>query len=317
MGVQVVLYFLIFCSVFLGLQALIGMGRQLGVKIKHANRRLKQLEKEQTPADLVAKMRKDRSIGEDGKLKSWIQSIGKMVVQSGLPLGSNGIYFVMAGFALAGAAAALFFVNDAFWIPVGFVAGFVFPIFVLRFLVNRRRMKAVGQLPEALDVVIRSLRAGHPVPVAINLVGQEMPDPIGSEFGIVSDEISFGSDVSTAIQRLADRVGQEDFELLAAMIRLQERTGGNLVELLASNAETVRQRQKMRLKIKAVSAEGRMSAMILNAAPIGLYLIVQVAAPNFYGDVQDHEIVKYGLMGAAAWMFIGNLVMRRMINFKV
>ena len=317
MGLQIVLYCLIFSSAFLGLQAAIGAGKQIGVKLKLANYRLKQLEKEDTPAALIAKMRKDRSIGKDGKLKALNHKIGKLVLQSGLRLGSNGIYFIMIGAAALGAVLTLIFFNQAFMVPLGFFAGAMFPLFVLNFLVKRRRNKAVAQLPEALDVIIRSLKAGHPVPVSISLVGREMPDPIGSEFGIVSDEISFGSDVSKAIQRLADRIGQEDFDLLAAMIRLQERTGGNLVELLASNADTIRQRQKMRMKIRAVSAEGRASALILNAAPIGLFLIVRAAAPDFYGSVDDSNIVKYGLVGIAGWMFIGNLVMRKMINFKV
>jgi len=108
-----------------------------------------------------------------------------------------------------------------------------------------------------------------------------MPDPIGSEFGIASDEVSFGSSISAAIQKMSDRIGHEDFELFSAMIRLQERTGGNLAELLRSNAKTIRDRQKMRLKIKAASAEGRMSALILNAAPILLFLAIQKMSPEF------------------------------------
>ena len=314
---QYLLYTLIFCSAFLGLQAAIGAGKQVKVRIQHANYRLKQLEKESNSAVMIAKMRKDRSIGKDGKLKSLNEKLGKMVLQSGLRLGTHGIYIVILATTLGGLAAAMMFFEPAYMWPVGMIAGAVLPIFLLKFLVNRRRNKAVAQLPEALDVIIRSLKAGHPVPVSIGLVGREMADPIGSEFGIVSDEISFGSNVSAAVQRLADRVGQEDFDLLAAMIRLQERTGGNLVELLASNADTIRQRQKMRLKIKAVSAEGRVSAMILNAAPIGLYLVLRIAAPDFYGDVEDSTIVKYGMIGVVFWMFIGNLVMRKMINFKV
>ncbi len=314
---QFLLYTLIFCSAFLGLQAAIGAGKQISARIKHANYRLKQLERQENPADLVAKMRKDRSIGRDGKLQSLNKKLGKLVLQSGLRLGSQGIYFLMIASALLGLAAAMMFLSQVYVWPIGFFVGAAAPIFVLKFLVNRRRNKAVAQLPEALDVIIRSLKAGHPVPVSIGLVGREMSDPIGSEFGIVSDEISFGSNVSAAVQRLADRVGQEDFDLLAAMIRLQERTGGNLVELLGSNADTIRQRQKMRLKIRAVSAEGRVSAMILNAAPIGLYLVLRLAAPDFYGDVEDSDIVKYGMIGVVFWMFIGNLVMRKMINFKV
>ena len=203
------------------------------------------------------------------------------------------------------------------WAVGGLLLGFLAPIFILKFLVKRRRNTAVTQLPEALDVIIRSLGAGHPVPVAMSLVAREMPDPIGSEFGIASDEISFGSTISAAVQRLSERVGHEDFELFSAMIRLQEKMGGNLAELLASNAKTIRDRQRMRLKIKAASAEGRMSALILNAAPLLMFLGVRQFAPEFYGDVEGNPILTYSLWGVFIWMAIGNLVMRKMINFKI
>ena len=182
---------------------------------------------------------------------------------------------------------------------------------------KRRRAEAVTQLPEALDVIVRSLGAGHPVPVAMALVAKEMPDPIGSEFGMVSDEIAFGSQLTNAVQRFAERIGHPDFDLFAAMIRLQERTGGNLAQLLRANSDTIRGRQKMRLKIKAASAEGRTSAMILNLAPIAVFMLVNLLSPDFYGNVSDEPIVKKTFMAVTVWMFIGNLFMRKMINFKI
>jgi len=232
-------------------------------------------------------------------------------------LGTYGIYIALPVFSLSLAVTLFLLKSTLLWAGIGAAIGFVLPIFILRFLVKRRRHKAVTQLPEALDVIVRSLAAGHPVPVAMALVGREMPDPIGSEFGVASDEVSFGANMSAAIQRLADRIGHDDFELFSAMIRLQERTGGNLAELLRSNAKTIRDRQKMRLKIKAASAEGRMSAMILNLAPIFMFMMIQWMSPDFYGDVEDNPIMTYALWGIVIWMGTGNLVMRRMINFKI
>jgi len=98
---------------------------------------------------------------------------------------------------------------------------------------------------------------------------------------------------------------------------LQEKTGGNLAELLEGNAATIRARQRLRLKVRAASAEGRASALILNAAPVCLYFLVRLIAPDFYGDVQDNPIMTYLFAGIIGWMFIGNMVMRKMINFKV
>ena len=268
-------------------------------------------------AGVISKKKRSRGLDEDDQIQVFMEWIGRKVVQSGLPLGRYGIYFSMLGLAVLCAAAFGFIKGSLLWAFAGGAVGFVVPIFVLQYLVKSRRNRAVTQLPEALDVIIRSLGAGHPVPVAMSLVAREMPDPIGSEFGIASDEIAFGSSISAAVQRLTDRVGHEDFELFAAMIRLQERTGGNLAELLGSNAKTIRDRQRMRLKIKAASAEGRMSALILNIAPLLMFLGVRKMAPDFYGDVEGSPVLTYSLWGVVIWMGIGNLVMRKMINFKI
>lgn len=317
MTMQWLLYVFVFCSAALGFHAVLGMGRQVAGKVNVANFRLKQLEKNNDSHALLARMRRDRSIGKDGKLKALNTKLGTLVLQSGIRLGANGIYGFMLLGGLMGTGLGFVFLKTPLWMMACGAAGTALPVLVLAFLVKRRRARAVSQLPDALDVIIRSLRAGHPVPVALAMVANEMPDPIGSEFGIVIDEIAYGSGISSAIQRMAERVGQEDYDLFAAMIRLQEKTGANLAELLASNANTIRARQRMRLKIKAVSAEGRMSAMILNAAPIGLFCLIRVAAPDFYGEVEDAEIMKYAFWVIGFWMLIGNLVMKKMINFKI
>lgn len=314
---QWLIYLLVFCGGFLALQAIIGGGRQAAIRVRLANDRLRRMQKDEPQVEVLSKMRKDRSLGSEGELKALFIWLNQLVLHSGLPLGAYGIYVALPTFSLSLALTLFLIKGTLIWTGIGAILGLLLPIFILKFLVKRRRHKAVTQLPEALDVIIRSLAAGHPVPVAMALVGREMPDPIGSEFGVASDEVSFGANMSAAVQRLADRIGHDDFELFSAMIRLQERTGGNLAELLRANAKTIRERQKMRLKIKAASAEGRMSAMILNLAPIIMYLLIRWASPEFYGDVQDNPVMTYAFWGIIIWMAIGNLVMRRMINFKI
>lgn len=312
-----IIYFLVFCAGFLGLQVIIGASRHASQRVKLANDRLKRMREEESQVAVLSKMRKSRGLNNSGDLEPLLNWIGQQVLQSGLPLGAYGIYPIIAASTVIFGIAALIIKGTLIWGLAASVAGMGLPIFILTRLVKRRRTKAVTQLPEALDVIIRSLSAGHPVPVSMNLVAREMPDPIGSEFGIASDEISYGASVSAAVARMSERIGHEDVELFSAMIRLQERTGGNLADLLRSNAETIRSRQKMRLRIKAASAEGRMSALILNLTPLVLYLGVQALSPDFYGDVADNPTVRYTFWGLAVWMGIGNLVMRKMINFKI
>jgi tight adherence protein B len=311
------IYALIFAAAVLALQTFIGMGKHAFKKAKMANDRMQRLANEKDATVVLAKLRTRRGMTRDGDLAGAIIWLKKLVLHSGLPLGNYGIYAVLLGSFLSLGIFAFLLKSTFMWAMIGCGGGLILPIAVLKFLAKRRRSKAVSQLPDALDVIVRSLGAGHPVPVAMALVGREMPDPIGTEFGVASDEISYGASISQTVQRLAERVGHEDFDLFSAMIRLQERTGGNLAELLRKSADTIRNRQKMRLKIKAASAEGRMSAMILNIAPIVLFLLINLAAPDFYGDVKGHKVITYATYGIIGWMLIGNLVMKKMINFKI
>ncbi|WP_233341586.1 type II secretion system F family protein [Robiginitomaculum antarcticum] len=299
------------------MQAVIGGGRQAVVKVRLANARLKKLEADETRILVVEKMRKSRSLNADGDLDAVNRWLNTLVLQSGAPLGKGGIYVIMGGLSVALPAIFFTLTQNYYYALAGLALGALGPIFGLKVLVKRRRAKIGSQLPEALDVIVRSLSAGHPVPVAMNMVGREMPDPIGSEFGMTNDEISFGASLGEGIQRMAERVGHADFDLFAATVRLQERTGSNLADLLRANSKTIRDRQRMRLKIKAASAEGRMSAMILNLAPLLLYISIRLVAPNFYGEVADNPMLNYGLGAAVIWMIIGNLVMRKMIAFRI
>ena len=134
---------------------------------------------------------------------------------------------------------------------------------------------------------------------------------------MAADEVSYGMSLTHAIHRMAERAGDPDVELFSATVRLQERTGGNLCELLKANTKTIRERQTMRLKVKAASSEGRVSAMILTSAPFMVMGAIHVMRPEFYGDVIDDPLVRYVFPVLFVWMGIGNLVMRKMINFKM
>jgi len=314
----IVLYLTVFAGAMLAMQAVISGGRQAATHMRVANARMRRLNKREAHIDVIARQKKSRRLNADNEFTALFTRLNGLVRQSGLPLGRYGIYAALVATPLLLAVASYLWKSNYWLTGAATLTGLALPILVLKKCVSRRRDKIGSQLPEALDIIVRSLAAGHPVPVAMAMVAREMPpDPIGSEFGIATDEISYGSSMGVGVQRMAQRVGQQDFDLFAATVRLQERTGGNLAELLRSNAHTIRERQRMRLKIKAASAEGRMSAMILNVAPLLLYSAVQLTAPDFYGEVKGEKLMTYGFWAAGVWMLIGNLVMRRMINFRI
>ena len=197
------------------------------------------------------------------------------------------------------------------------IAALLLPLAVLLFMRKRRHGKFAAQFPDAMDIIVRSLRAGHPVPVAVALVAQELPDPIGTEFGIAADEITYGADVETAMRNLYFRVGQEDLPLFVTAVSIQGSTGGNLSEILENLSSVIRQRFKMRRKIKALAAEGKFSALFLSGLPVAIFFLLNVVAPDFYSSVWNQSLTKMGLTLAGTWMFFGNIVMYKMCNFRI
>ncbi len=311
-----ILYVLAFSSVFLAARSLIDFGKDAR---DHSlvNKRLKVQSENDSIAEAVMELRRKRGLDEDGNRVIKSDWLGRLVARSGLDYkpGTWAAIAIGTGAVVAGAAYYFFGLLAAL---AAFPSVALFGPYLVLSILGGKRERALGeQLPDALEIVVRSLQAGHPVPTAIALVGKETPDPLGSEFGLVADEISFGSSLDQAIEKMAARTEHPDINLFSAIVRLQTRTGGNLADLLASNSRTIRQRQKMRLKIKAASAEGRMSSLILTAAPFVVLLAMHMLTPNFYGDVIHEPLIQYGLGGAFVWMAIGNFVMRKMTNFKI
>jgi tight adherence protein B len=308
---------LVFAAVFLAAQALFGLLRTARVK-RMVNQRLKVAERVGGIQELVVELRKQRGLDASGDLKAGLRWLTALIVASGVPYDARRWLTAIGLAALAGAAAVLLLAKSLLLAPLGAILGGIgAPIAFLKVKAAARSKALAEQLPQALDIVVRSLEAGHPVPTAVALVGREMPDPIGSEFGMAADEIAYGATLEQAVERMAARCQHLDVDLFAATIRLQERAGGNLTGLLKLNAHTVRERQKMRLKIHAATAEGRMSAIILTASPFVAAGAIMVMAPDFYLEIIHEPFIQAGLAGLGVWMFIGNIVMRRMIAMKI
>jgi tight adherence protein B len=267
---------------------------------------------------MVVELRKQRGLNADGRRGGAISWLSDLIVTSGVPYDPKRWAAYTVGVAAAGGLALAFLTkNLILFIPGALALGLVAPLVFLKVMAGKRNAALGVQLPQALEIIVRSLEAGHPVPTAISLVGREMPDPVGSEFGMAADEIAYGATLEQAVERMSERCQHPDIDLFAATVRLQERSGGNLTGLLKLNAATVRERLKMRLKIKAASSEGRASAMILTAAPFVCIGFIMISSPHFYGDVIHVRFVQIGLAATGVWMFIGNLVMRNMINMKL
>jgi tight adherence protein B len=285
---------------------------------KNVNRRLKLLKNQPDRENILVQLRRERGLSSTGGYGMWLVSFNQLVMQSGLTIGIKKLLLVIVLVTIGSFAFGLIWrgnLTEALMIAL--CCGIAVPYMVLRFR-RSRRQKAFGvQFPDALDMIVRSLRAGHPTPIALTMVARELPDPIGSEFGIVVDEITYGADLETALRNLYVRVGQDDLPLFVTAVAIQGSTGGNLGEILNNLSGVIRQRFKMRRKIRALAAEGRASALILSSLPIAMFLIIHLVSPNFYASVWDIPLTKQVLFGAGVWMGIGNLIMYRLVNFKI
>jgi tight adherence protein B len=282
------------------------------------NRRLSLLSETNDRQSILVQLRRERGLSRAGDFRLPLLSLNRLIVQSGLSIGLSRI-IVFAAVTGVVSMVGLYVLRGGLVQAVvgGLFGGLFLPYFALRMVRGRRQKKFGTQFPDAIDIIVRSLRAGHPVPIAVNMVAREMPDPIGSEFGLVADEVTYGADLETAMRNMYTRVGQDDLPLFVTAVAIQGSTGGNLGEILENLSSVIRQRFKMRRKVRALAAEGRASALILSSLPILMFGVVQVVAPDFYGSVWQFDITKTILGMAIGWMMVGNFTMYKMVNFKI
>jgi tight adherence protein B len=260
-------------------------------------------------------LREERGLAEFESPR--LRRYNDFLAQTGLRLDRNLLLLCM--FTLT----ALLFVVLGLVLGYGawaFVAAMCFAVLLIVLFFKIVRQRRIGRfaelLPDSIDVMVRGLRAGYPMPAALDLVAKEMPEPVGTEFALTSDEISFGQDIRAAIDNLYRRVGQDDLLFLIMAINVQSQTGGNLAEILGSLSRLLRNRAKVKMKVRALSADGRMSAVVLSLIPFILFGLISLISPSYFGEVRDHPLVVPALIYATISLVLGNIVMYRMVNFK-
>ncbi|GAA4762566.1 type II secretion system F family protein [Novosphingobium ginsenosidimutans] len=182
---------------------------------------------------------------------------------------------------------------------------------------QKHRQRMEEQFPLALDIFTRSLRAGHPIASAISLVTDEMSDPIGSEFGLVADEVAYGAELTDALLGMAERWDLDDMRMFVVSVSVQSETGGNLAEILQNLSNVIRARASLYMKVRALSSEGRMSAVMLTALPILTLVGLFAINPGFYLDVATDPIFVIGFPALLVLYALGVLIIRRIVDLKV
>ncbi|MCW3797182.1 type II secretion system F family protein [Sphingomonas sp. BN140010] len=227
------------------------------------------------------------------------------------------VLFLLLLVVAAATGTALGFGRLLMLATLALLIGGMIPIMYLQVRATRTRKKMQDQFPVALDVFIRGLRAGHPIAAALDLLTVEMPDPIGSEFGLVVDEVTYGADLRDALQAMAERWDSDDMRMFVTSLSVQAETGGNLAEVLENLSTVIRERHSMMLKVRALSSEGRMTAVMLTALPVLAFTGLFLMNPGFYLDVADDPAFVPGFTGLLLFYVVGFIWIRKLVNLKV
>lgn len=320
----------IFASIFLLSQVVLGAAWRNRAKVAAVNRRLRMIREGTGREEIAARLRKN-SPSEFNQFPAPIakalREFQRMFFAAALPLTMGQALFWMGlAFLLICAIMILAVVFAALPLTAGVILlvvvlaaalAFALPSFVISVFARNRRKKMEQQFPVAIDIFVRALRSGHPIASAIDLLTQEMEDPIGSEFGLVSDEVAYGADLTDALDAMADRWDLEDIRMFVVSLSVQIETGGNLAEILGNLSQVIRARASLYLKVRALSSEGRMTGWILSVLPVITFVGMFFVNPRFYLDVARDPIFMIGFPSLLALYFIGVFWIRKLVDIKV
>jgi tight adherence protein B len=236
--------------------------------------------------------------------------------QAGLSLSKRQFILLSAALGLVAFAAA--YAVDAGMLPAfgaGFAAALGAPRWLLKYLKKRREEKFLNAFPDSVDVIVRGIKAGLPLLDCLRIVCNDAPEPIKSEFRQIVESQAIGIPIGEACAKLFDRMPLAECNFFGIVITIQQKAGGNLSEALGNLSRVLRDRKKMKAKIKAMSMEAKASAIIIGALPVAVMILVYITSPSYIELLWTHPMGRMMLVACATWMLMGTLVMRKMINF--
>lgn len=311
------IYGLIFVAALLGLSTLFQIVGNARKSKSQVTNRIEALREEKGAEVAYGELLQRRGLGGRDGEQTLGGRLNRLIIQTGRELSPIQRVLYLIALIFLGYVLCLFLItsNSIAAAVFGVVFGFTAAVVILVVLRNRRRKLYTEQLAPALDIIVRSLNAGHPLATSIALVSREMPDPIGSEFGILSDQLTFGSELEQAMLNMYDRVGSDELNMITVSVSVQRGTGGNLAEILENLAKMIRSRIMIKAKIKAISAEGRVTAWIMLIFPFALYYMLNILIPSYFDLVWESGYGGFIMGGCLALIFFGMIIIRRLVNF--
>ncbi|MBL9054913.1 MAG: type II secretion system F family protein [Rhodobacteraceae bacterium] len=314
------IYILIFVAVLVLVEGLYltVFGKSISLNSR-MSRRLALLEKNQNREQVLEQLRKEMSQHLNSRGIPLYSILAAKAQKANIAFSPQQLIMIMGGLSVV-AYLGLTLGTEAST-PVRALIAIAMGIGGVYTWVNNKAKKRMAlleeQLPDAVELMVRSLRVGHPFSSAIGIVSKEVPDPLGTEFGMIADEAAYGRDVAESLKAFAERMDSQDLRFLAVAVTIQQQSGGNLAEILDGLAKVIRARFKLFRRVKAITAEAKWSGMFLSAFPIGALIMISVVKPDYYDKVKDTPAFIPAALVVAVFLVVNVVFMKMMVNIKV
>lgn len=315
-----VIYILIFVAVIVIVNGiyLVTFGKSIRLN-NRLSRRMSLLESNSNREQVLEQLRKELNQHLNAKNIPLYSVLAKKAQHANIAFSPNALIGIMGLVSLIAFVLLTMFTSGALVMRV--VLGLVMGVGGVYVWVGRLAKKRTGmleeQLPDSVELMVRSLRVGHPFVTAIGIVAKEVPDPLGTEFGVISDEAAYGRDITEALKAFAERMDNQDLRFLAVAVTIQQQSGGNLAEILDGLAKVIRARFKLFRRVNAITAEAKWSGRFLSFFPIGALVMILLVKPDYYDAVQETNAFIPAALFVAVFLAVNMIFMKIMTNIKV
>ena len=319
-GPEPIIYGLIFVAVLVLVEGLyltvFGNSIRLNSKV---NRRLEMMKQGAGREDVMEQLRKEMNQHLGAKKLPLYSLLAEKAQKGGIAFSPQQLVLVMGALAAVAFAGLTFGTSTdaATRAGISIVMGIAGVYLWISAKAKKRMDMIEEQLPDAVELMVRSLRVGHPFSSALQIVAKEVPDPLASEFGLIADESAYGRDVGDALKHMAERLDMQDLRFLAVAVTIQQQSGGNLAEILDGLAKVIRARFKLFRRVTAITAEAKWSGNFLSGFPFLALIMINVIQPNYYDKVIDTPAFVPACLAVAGFLIANLFVMKNLVNIKV
>lgn len=317
---ELIIYVLIFVGVIVLIEGiyLTIFGKSISLNSR-VNRRLEMLDKGTNREEVLEALRKEMQQHMKAQSIPIYSLLANKAQKAAIAFTPKQLIMMMAGLSVA-SYAALTAGTEADG-SIRAVISVAMGVGGVYFWINRRAKKRTSmieeQLPDAVELMVRSLRVGHPFSSAINIVSKEVDDPLATEFGLIADEAAYGRDVGEALREMAARLENQDLRFMAVAVTIQQQSGGNLAEILAGLAKVIRSRFKLFRRVRAITAEAKWSGMFLSCFPLAGLALMNIINPGYYDEVKETAYWVPACLLVGGFLTANVIVMRSLVNIKV